>query len=86
MKNKFKKWDIIEITWVDSCSMSGWQKDHFDYAKKDLEFKTVGYFLKENPHSIVVVQSVQRIQKPEGTSVNSLMEIPKVAIEKMRKL
>jgi hypothetical protein len=86
MKNKFKKWDVIEILWIDSCHVNGWNKDNFDYDKADLEFRTVGYFLKETKYSIVVVQSSKRKTKDEGTSIDALMEIPKVAIEKMKKL
>ncbi len=81
---EIEKWQIIEIDWLDSCSMSGWIKDNLTYEQKDLEHKTVGYFIKETKYSIAVVQSRKFEVKEEGTSIGALMEIPKVAITKIK--
>jgi len=80
---KLKKWQIIEIEWLDSCHLFGWTKDNLDFEQKDLEHNTVGYFLKETEYSISVVQSRKHEVKEKGTSIDALMEIPKVAITKL---
>ena len=80
---KLKKWQIIEIEWLDSGALSGWTKDELDFKKKDLEYNTVGYFLKETDYSISVIQSRKHAVVEQGTSINALMEIPKVAITKL---
>lgn len=81
---KLEKWKIIEMDWLDSCHLSGWTKDDLTYEQKDLEHKTVGYFIKETKYSISVVQSRKAEVKEKGTSIDALMEIPKVAITKIR--
>jgi hypothetical protein len=81
---KIKKWQIIEIDWLDSCHLAGWTRDEFDWDLKDLEHKTVGYFIKETKYSIAVIQSRKAEVKEKGTSVDALMEIPKVAVTKIR--
>lgn len=84
MKYKMKKWQIIEIDWLDSCALGGWSRDNLTYELKDLEHKTVGYFIKETDYSISVVQSRKNKVQEENTSIHSLMEIPKVAITKIK--
>lgn len=81
---KLKKWQIIEIDWLDSCHLSGWTRDDLTYELKDLEHKTAGYFLKETKYSINVVQSRKAEVKEKGTTIDALMEIPKVAITNVR--
>ena len=81
---KLKKWQIIEIDWIDSGSVDGWIKDNLEYALSDLEYKSAGYFLKETDYSICIVQSKKEPVKAENTQINSLMEIPKVAITKIK--
>jgi len=84
---KLKKWQIVEIEWLDSCSVNGWNKDNgISYQKSDLEHISVGYFLKETEYSIAVVQSIKKKVSEENTSINSIIEIPKVAISKIKLL
>lgn len=78
------KWSIIEIDWLDSCHLSGWTRDELDFQLKDLQHKTVGFFMKKTDYSISVVQSRKAEVKEKGTSIDALMEIPIVAISKIR--
>ena len=80
---KLKKWQIIEIEWLDSCHLSGWTRDDLAFEQKDLEHNTIGYFIRETEYSISVVQSRKNEVKEKGTAINALMEIPKVAITKL---
>ena len=72
---------ISHVRWTDSCGTSRWQ--HRDTVKSDpknLDHESVGYVFEETPYSIVLLQSQQRA----GPNVDSLMEIPKVAIIERR--
>lgn len=84
---KLKKWQMVEIDWLDSCHLSGWNRENnIDFARKDLEHKSCGYFLKETDYSLSVIQSRKSDTSVPNISVDALMEIPKVAILKIRKL
>ena len=88
---KLKQWQKIEIVWVDSCHTSGWRNSS-DFTKdkkpdEPLWCSTMGYFIGYSPRSIKVVQSKQRYIKENGSSsVDAMMQIPKVAIISLRKL
>ena len=77
-----KKYQIIEITWLDSMHQSGWQKEKFiTLSGKELEHKTIGYFLRQDKRSIIVCQSFQK--NCEEKAVDAIMEIPqKIIINK----
>jgi len=78
-----KRFQIIEIEWLDSMSVCGWKRE-IDFPLCSLEemtHKTVGYFLKENARSIMVIQS---FGLGGDGQVNSIMEIPKGSILRKR--
>ena len=87
MKNK--KWDLLEIIWLDSMGQeSGWRYSR-DLGLPDNEMLhyTVGYFLEETRRSVIVAQSQGTAKNLEGdVQVDNVMQIPKVSIEKIRKL
>ena len=67
----------------------GWQfskKAEEDILKEDLNQHTVGYFFKDTGYSVIVVQSYGNPEKDGERNVDSLMEIPRVSITKIRKL
>ncbi len=79
---KIQKWQIIEVAWLDSLHKSGWmeERDVTITSKKDMTHYSVGYFWGEDEKSILFVQSRNTDQ------VDAVMEIPKRAIIKMRKI
>lgn len=79
-----KKYQIIEITWLDSLHSSGWRKEKWVplTTLEDMTHKTIGYFLKENKRSIIVIQSYREFEN----YVLGIMEIPKGSILEIKKL
>ena len=83
---KFKKWQIIEIFWLDSMSTSGWKfEDDIDNLTKDIYLlhKSVGYFVKQDKHQIVIVQSKSNDQEPKS-NIAELLSIPIVAVKHIK--
>ena len=78
------KFQIIEITWLDSLHTSGWTKE--DAAEmsplNQMKQQSIGYFLRENKRAILIVQS----KRDDGYYVDAIMEIPKVSISKIKRL
>lgn len=74
------KRQILEIDWVDSTHISDWQDPSYK-PEDDLEVKTIGYLLVDNPSYIAVVQSVAK----DG-QINAIMQIPKKCIKKIKKV
>ncbi len=88
MKSKLKKWDIIQIFWLDSMSTSGWKfEDNIDELTKDkyLLHTSVGFFVKKEKYQIVIVQS-KSADGEEKSNVAELLAIPIVCIKKIKKL
>ena len=84
-----KKYQIIEIKWLDSLSTSGWKKESLVKTSKErMIHKTIGYFITEDPQSILVIQSFNLSSGPykDDIYVDGIMEIPKKAIIRIRKL
>lgn len=79
-----KKFQIIEIQWLDSLSLSGWQKiDGIEPSSLPMmKHRTLGYYLDENKRSIVVFQSC----RDDNKYVDGIFEIPKGCILKIKKL
>jgi len=75
---KMKRWQIIEIHWIDSMATKGW---HFEDDVDDLTLtkfllhSTVGYFFKKDKHQIVVVQS-KSADGEEKCNVGEIFCIP----------
>ena len=86
--SKLKKWDRIEILWVDSYRTHGWLPLEEAHVDEDscLNHRTIGYYLGETPRQISVCQSSKTdeelIKEPE-TQVDAVMNIPKKAIIKV---
>jgi lysophospholipid acyltransferase (LPLAT)-like uncharacterized protein len=83
---KFKKWQIIEIFWVDSMHTSRWTfEDEVEGLTKDkyLLHATVGYFFRQDKHQIVVVQSKSN-DGEEKSNVAEIMCIPLVAVKHIK--
>lgn len=82
---RFRKWQVIEIDWVDSISRDRWAfEDDVELQDNDMYHKTIGYFFRETKESINVVQSKTNNGRKES-SVLAVMTIPKVAIKKIKK-
>jgi glucose dehydrogenase len=82
---KYKKWQIIKISWIDSSGQDSWQYEpNLDISEKYLQCESVGYFLQETKNSIAIAQSYTPPR--EKKSVNAIIQIPKVAIKKIKKL
>jgi hypothetical protein len=85
MKTKFKQWQVVKVSWIDSSSQDGWQSELYtDLDEKFLQIETVGYFFKETKNSVAIVQSYTPPR--ERKSLHGIIQIPKVAIKKMSKL
>jgi hypothetical protein len=83
--SKLKKWDTVEILWVDSYRTHGWIALNEANVDEDcsLDHRTIGYFLGETARQISVCQSSKTdallICEPE-TQVDSVMSIPKASV------
>lgn len=77
-----KKPTIVEIEWVDSCSVGGWHRpEHFTEASI-ANCRTVGYILERTSRHIVVVQNYG----DDTRNVGEGMAIPAKAIKRVRRL
>ena len=85
---KIKKFQLVEIHWIDSLSVKGW---HYEDDVVDLTLprfllhSTVGYFLRKDKHEIVVAQS-KSADGDEKCNVGELFCIPVKAIKRIKKL
>lgn len=73
---------------MDSVYDSGWCKeDAYKDDEKDIEHKTAGYCLGETKRTIQVIQSKsESVDNKKRHNVDAMMQIPKKAILKIRKL
>jgi hypothetical protein len=88
VKSKYKKWQPIEIFWLDSIHCSKWRyEEEADDLVDDryLHHKTIGYFFKETPVALSVIQS-KSDDGEEKANIDAIMSIPKVAILKIRRI
>lgn len=81
------KWQKIEVFWIDSVHDSGWkQESNLEDAEKYLDHSTVGYFFRTSKRAMDIVQS-KSTGRPEGKAcIDSVMQIPLVAITSIKKL
>lgn len=80
--DKMKKWQLVEVTWLDAIHHSGWTyEDEIDWSDKKLIHTTAGYFLGETKSQMLIVQS-----RNSGDEVDAIMHLPKTSIKKIRKL
>src|ERR1700730_4302250 len=85
-----KRWDIVEITWLDSALDSGWRFDHERVKMGDkgiLTHYTVGYLYHRNKICTSVVQSQRpTLTEPKEAVTDALMEIPNCSILKIERI
>lgn len=80
------KWQIIEIKWIDSAHGHGWKyEDNVDLDDKYLNQISVGYFFKETKKAITIVQSKSN-DGDDKANIDAVMTIPKIAIQKIKKI
>jgi hypothetical protein len=78
---EFERWDGVFIEWLDSGSHEGWMPEH--ELPTDMPVcRTVGFFYRENETGIWVVLN----HDTASDDVCGVIQIPKVAITKIRKV
>ncbi len=94
MKNRFKRYDIVEIKWLDSHSHSGWMipsevKKWIKDADKQFIIQSVGYFIQEDAKFLRIAQAHdEQGLNPEGQgddNLDALFAIAKSAIISIKK-
>lgn len=79
-----KKWDRVEIKWLDSTHTVGWMPyEEEGIDDEQMYHQSVGYFLEENAKAIMIVQSYNTHYK---NSIDAIMVIPKCSILKKVKI
>lgn len=82
---KIKKWQLLEIEWVDSSHTSGWKNSKEHEGEPVIDYRTVGYLLQETKRTITVTQSIcDYLQEDSSRMIDAIMDIPKVAIKKIK--
>lgn len=74
------KHKIVRVTWVDSCSSSGWRPGSEVNAEAHT-IDSIGYLVLQNKHSVVITTSISC-----NENVVDVLQIPKCAILKMKYL
>jgi hypothetical protein len=80
---------LVDVTWIDSQSMSGWEEisTKTKNAKRtNLTCRTVGILASETKDRISILQSVAYNNDGRVISGTDMIVIPKSAIKKIRKL
>lgn len=91
MKFAIKKWDKVEVEWLDSHQIHGWtalSSGGLD-CERSLGHCSIGYYVGQTSKQFTIVQSRKSDQEfiaNEDTMVNSILTIPKCAITKLVKL
>lgn len=94
-KNQYKKYDILEIVWLDSHSGGGWKtpvevKKWIEIAEANFTIKSIGYFIHEDNNFLRIAQSYDnQILDPEGqgdNNVDGVFAIAKTAIKSIKKI
>lgn len=83
----YKKFEKLEVFWIDSIHDAGWiNESAYDDDDKWMQMTTAGYFLKKTKKAIHIIQSKQVISQRKGHLIDSIMQIPLVAVTKIKKL
>lgn len=87
----YKKWDRIEIIWLDSYRTHGWLPLEDAHVEEDycLDHRTIGYYIGETKRQISVCQSGKlddRLNDEDETQIDAVMSIPKKAIIQVNSL
>jgi len=88
---KLNKYDIIEITWLDSHSRHGWMspsevQEWIKDAKDKMTIKTIGYFIQQDKNFIRICQShdfQHRKENSEDDNKDGLFAVTKSYISKI---
>ena len=72
MKNKYKKYSILEVEWLDSHSNDHWispseLKEWVEKADNLFRIKTLGYFIQEDKNFIRLAQTHDHQGLKEGS-------------------
>lgn len=77
--------EIVEITWDDATGEATWTT-RSEVEWPDMQFKTIGYFWKENDRAIMLMTSLcEDWQEKDGT-IGGMCTIPKGMITNIKKL
>lgn len=72
---------VVEVTWIDACSVHSWQA--LEEARKDklIECKTVGRLVRNDRRVVAVVQSIG-----DNARVSENWVIPRSCVKRIRVL
>lgn len=82
--DKPKLWDIVQIDWLDSMHVAGWQ--HYQNVKwyknaEHMKHSTVGFLSHQSKETVTVIQSLtDRWTNGNPTNVDAVMCIPRCSI------
>ena len=85
---KLKKYDKIEVIWIDSNYSAGWHgSDSYKRQIEDVENKfiihDIGFFMEYTKNYLILVGGFDEQDKPSHNYINA---IPKSVIKKIKKL
>lgn len=84
---KPKLFDIVQIDWLDSMHVGGWQRwEDVDWKRNanTLNHKTTGYIAHQTDDAVSVVQSFSDMwENGHPTNVDAVMTIPRTAITRI---
>jgi hypothetical protein len=63
---------LLEVMWLDAETTHGWEV-HEEVDAEQVPIVTVGFFIKQSPHMLVVASTIDNV---EGTQSNSRIKIP----------
>ena len=72
---------VVEVTWVDSCTVHSWQSLKEARGQTLMTCKTVGHLIRNDRRMVAVVQSVN-----EGGSTSENWLIPRACVKRVRVL
>lgn len=77
---------VIYLEWLDSCHHNSgrWTPvGDLEFKREHIVYETIGFLLEETEYSFVVVQS-KGVHMKDQDHLDSVMEIPKVAVINQR--
>lgn len=88
---KLKKFDRVEIVWLDSVHVSGWRRlpEWESEGKADghgLEHKSIGYLLINDKEAVSICQSRNDLSDKFIETVDAIMTIPRVAVLSIKRI
>lgn len=85
---EMKKYKPVSIKWVDSglCSSTGWESlDDLDWIDKPIVCYTAGFLIEKNKKMVRIASSINQLKRV-NTQVGGVLDIPIIAIKKLRYL